>query len=74
MNINTLCVGAAMALASLRNCAGSPERLLFDTVISNYMYMQISCTGSKTYLSYDVPSGSEITPCNKIDKLLVSYR
>ena len=25
-------------------------------------------------LSYDVTSGSEITPCNKIDKPLVVYR
>ena len=25
-------------------------------------------------LSYDVESGSEITPCNKIDKPLVVYR
>ena len=28
----------------------------------------------KIYLSYDVASGSEITPCNKIDKPLVVYR
>ena len=27
-----------------------------------------------TYLSYDVASGSEIKPCNKIDKPLVVYR
>ena len=26
------------------------------------------------YLSYDVASGSEITPCNEIDKPLVVYR
>ena len=26
------------------------------------------------YLSYDVASGSEIKPCNKIDKSLVVYR
>ena len=26
------------------------------------------------HLSYDVASGSEITPCNKIDKPLVIYR
>ena len=26
------------------------------------------------YLSYDVASGSKITPCNKIDKTLVVYR
>ena len=28
----------------------------------------------KKCLSYDVASGSEITPCNKIDKPLVVYR
>ena len=27
-----------------------------------------------SHLSYDVASGSEITPCNKIDKPLVVYR
>ena len=28
----------------------------------------------KRYLSYDVESGSEIAPCNEIDKPLVVYR
>ena len=28
----------------------------------------------KRVLSYDIASGSEITPCNKIDKPLVVYR
>ena len=28
----------------------------------------------ETLLSHDVASGSEITPCNKIDKPLVVYR
>ena len=28
----------------------------------------------ESVLSYDVASGSEITPCNKIDKPLVVYR
>ena len=28
----------------------------------------------KQHLSYDVASGCEITPCNKIDKPLVVYR
>ena len=28
----------------------------------------------KFYLSYDAASGSEIMPCNKIDKPLVLYR
>ena len=30
--------------------------------------------GYKCILSYDVASGSEITPCNKIDQPLVVYR
>ena len=30
--------------------------------------------GLNVVLSYDVASGSEITPCNKIDKPLVVYR
>ena len=29
---------------------------------------------STAYVSYDVASGSEITPCNTIDKPLVVYR
>ena len=29
---------------------------------------------ANSHLSYDVASGSEITPCNKIDKPLVVYR
>ena len=31
-------------------------------------------TTNKGDLSYDVASGSEITPCNKIDKPLVVYK
>ena len=31
-------------------------------------------THSYLLLSYDVASGSEITPCNKIDKPLVVYK
>ena len=29
---------------------------------------------STAYVSYDVASGSEITPCNKINKPLMVYR
>ena len=36
---------------------------------------KIMCVNSDyCHLSYDVASGSEITPCNKIDKPLVVYR
>ena len=33
-----------------------------------------SSTFSKECLSYDVVSGSEITPCNAIDKPIVVYK
>ena len=36
--------------------------------------IQISALSVYNTLSYDVASGSEITPCNKIDKPLVVYR
>ena len=37
--------------------------------------LNASARGSRSiYLSYDVASGSEITPCNKIGKPLVVYR
>ena len=36
----------------------------------NVLYLDVF----KCVLSYDVASGSEITPCNKIDKPLVVYR
>ena len=38
------------------------------TIYVAYMYTVIA------YLSYDVTFGSEITPCNKMDKPLVVYR
>ena len=34
----------------------------------------LKCAVRKLNLSHDVASGSEITPCNKIDKPLVVYR
>ena len=41
--------------------------------VSGYTASKV-CVVGFTYLSYDVASGSEITPCNKIDKPLVDYR
>ena len=38
-----------------------------------FFYLRLTCL-HKSHLSYDVTSGSEITPCNKIDKPLVVYR
>ena len=48
---------------TLQICLGSEDVHGFWKLSSHYMY-----------LSYDVASGSEITPCNKIDKPLVVYR
>ena len=49
-------------------------------IILVFLYSQIK-KATKPYhsyqndaLSYDVASGTEITPCNKIDKPLVVYR
>ena len=37
-------------------------------------FKQLDLNNVKLHLSYDVASGSEITPCIKIDKPLVVYR
>ena len=44
------------------------KRDLFWNCMSHLLIIE------ENYLSYDVASGSEITPCNKIDKPLVVYR
>ena len=44
-------------------------------IVTGIFYKQrIIVKLNKYFLSYDVASGSEITPCNKIDKPLVVYR
>ena len=44
---------------------------MLKLVINNY----VTCLRENYHdLSYGVASGSEITPCNKIDKPLVVYR
>ena len=45
----------------------------------NLCYNEVCYKGTAQYawkqlLSYEIASGSEITPCNKIDKPLVVYR
>ena len=48
-----------------------------QTILSSYMVRSDGAdalTDVYIRLSYDVASGSEITPCNKIDKPLVVYR
>ena len=51
-------------------------RLYFIFHASENIAFYIFCGEQLTiiYLSYDVASGSEITPCNKIDKAQVVYR
>ena len=59
------------------NPKGMPSRLTFK----QGSWVDVLCLGlqsrqsayCKTYLSYDVRSGSEIRPCNKICKPLVVY-
>ena len=63
-------IPALKPLESLCTCADLPEILLLSDVKS----IEILYTVRYIKLSYDVASGSEITPCNKIDKPLVVYR
>ena len=48
--------------------------LVLKNLISNFWIKLFLVALLMAYLSYDVASGSEITPCNKIDKPLVVYR
>ena len=43
-------------------------------IVPNQRLLQFCCFQTINILSYDIASGSEITPCNKIDKPLVVYR
>ena len=55
-----------------------PSRVIQDFVFLSRKQGCIRCIYLQVYnkknLSYDVASGSEITPCNKICKPLVVYR
>ena len=68
-----------MVITNVRNKLGSlciicslsqVKSLLDKYIMSIYLYLG----RYKFLLSYDVASGSEITPCNKINKPLVVYR
>ena len=39
-----------------------------------HAFFKLIAYAQSPHLSYDVASGSDITPCNKIDKPLVVYR
>ena len=70
-----------MTLGQLLNSHSIFKRL---ANVAHTTLLEISCRGSNlqprltfmgyVILSYDVASGSEITPCNKICKPLVVYR
>ena len=55
-----------------KTCPFTTERWLMGRKESNQTNK--TYTEPRKLLSYDVSSGSEITPCNKIDKPLVVYR
>ena len=57
-------------LSYLRHC----KETLQDGSITQNVYRVHGAKYVEYGLSYDVASGSEITPCNKIDKPLVVYR
>ena len=42
--------------------------------MATYTYLSSYVSLGGYYLSHDVASGSDITPCNQIDKPLVVYR
>ena len=57
--------------ASLVMINSDPEGQIF---LSHLCYPTLTLMIDSYSLSYDVASGSEIRPCNKIDKPLVVYR
>ena len=57
---------------SALSCKLKRDNSLLTIYSVNYFTMLIAI--ADLFLSYDVASGSEITPCNKIDKPLVVYR
>ena len=57
------------------------EHFVFTTAVSRAKFWPLKYIEKREYCClfsivyhYDVASGSEITPCNKIDKPLVVYR
>ena len=55
----------------------SLEKLIqMQKEVSTWFMRRVSKTGTVVYMiiSHDVTSGSDIIPCNKIDKALVVYR
>ena len=56
----------------LKRCISLYKNKIADFVLINHGIFLSSILYND--LSYDVASGSEITPCNKIDKPLVVYR
>ena len=69
-------------VVSLGICADSIEPSLLDDSMNTkvscaasvYAQSQDKVASKEEDLSHDVGSGSDITPCNKIDKPLVVYR
>ena len=60
-------------IASFHRKLEAHLRLIISYMLYNTIVPVLTVI-SDQILSYDVASGSEITPCNKIDKPLVVYR
>ena len=50
------------------------DETLIELLDTDIVYKDIMLDILESFLSYDVVSGSEITPCNKICKPLVVYQ
>ena len=61
-------------LCNLKRKCKAKLLIIASTVEICTVHLEILLVVLIVFLSYDVVSGSEITPCNKIDKLLVDYR
>ena len=68
--IGAVCSGSTLFASILNSIICS--RRLQQTTFSDAFFL--GALRVKTFLLYDVASGNEITPCNKIHKPLVVYR
>ena len=66
--------GHSLDVTFFASSSGSPLFVIKKHVFPGKFYFSFMIFTEVIYLSYDVASGSEITPCNEIDKPLVVYR
>ena len=68
------CSGHGLIASNLRNIIYNHKVLLCLGFPFNNIFIHITTVRNYYTLSHEVASGSDITPCNKIDKPLVFYR